>query len=74
MGRHRPGYGETETKRKLKMMREFPLTPTDMVLKVPYVIIEVKISKKLATRIKRMRRNKCNDVIKKLTSYIAAEI
>jgi len=41
---------------------------------VPYVIIEVKIFRKLATRIKRMQRNKCNDVIKKLTSYSAAEI
>jgi len=46
-----------------------------LCLKVLYVIFEVKIStKKRATRIKIMRRNKCNDVIKKLTSYSAAEI
>jgi len=40
---------------------------------VPCVRIVVKISKKLATCIITMRRNKVDDAIKKMTSYCAAE-
>jgi len=54
--------------------KSFTFGMSTYILKVPYGIIEVRISKKIATRIKRMRRNECNDVIKKLTSYSAAEI